>query len=75
MSSHDSTAFALCPASQEDAALASRLIFLSMEAELADYLFGGAHLPVEYRVAFPKTYPGAAGDAHTGHHRMVKELI
>ncbi len=27
-----------------------------------------------YRVVMTKTYPGAAGDAHAGYHRMVKDL-
>ncbi|GAB4503053.1 MAG: hypothetical protein Fur0043_00450 [Anaerolineales bacterium] len=28
-----------------------------------------------YRAVMTKTYPGAAGEAHTGYHRMVKELL
>jgi ribosomal protein S18 acetylase RimI-like enzyme len=46
------------PASQEDATLASKLLFLSMGAELADYLFGGAHLPVEEILAGLFLLPG-----------------
>ena len=28
-----------------------------------------------YHVVFTKTYPGPAGNAHAGYHRMVKELV
>lgn len=90
MDSHDPAAFAIRPANQEDATLASKLLFLSMGAELADYLFGGAHLPVEEILAGLFLLPGNrfSMDAvdvavqegqvvfvHSGYHRMVKDLI